>query len=189
MNTKFLLCASVFLTACSSGTYVTDVKTEGSIQDYNVATIEPVIAIEEAAVPSLQDAKNETKEKATNLFGTETTAEQSTATIVDIKPPTEKQMKAAARFGYSIQVVAVSNEMEATKFASQLPQQVEPIWQNYKQVNGTNWYTVLYGDYATKSDAKLAIKDMPKNIRDLKPFVKSIDEIKNSAYPMLKKLN
>lgn len=56
-------------------------------------------------------------------------------------------------------------------------------------VNGTKWFTVLYGDYATRLEAKKAISTLPTTFQNLKPFVKSIDDIKNSEYPTLNKLN
>ena len=75
------------------------------------------------------------------------------------------------------------------QFARKLPRDGEPVWENYKVVNGTKWYTVLYGDYATRADAKKAISKLPGELQDMKPFVKSIDAIKNSEFPTLNKLN
>ncbi|MCE7628370.1 SPOR domain-containing protein, partial [Vibrio fluvialis] len=51
------------------------------------------------------------------------------------------------------------------------------------------WYTVLYGDYATRKEAAEAITTLPSEFQSLKPFVKSIDSIKNSEFPTLNKLN
>lgn len=198
MKIKLILCTSVLLTACSSGTYVTDVTTESFEQDYGKQEIEPILNVEEQVVTAeleapevmetaesmAEDGVEETK----NVFSSPKLSEPATPSVVDIEAPTNKQLQAAARFGYTIQVAAVSSETEAKVFAGRLPQE-EPIWENYKTVNGTTWFTVLYGDYATKTDAQDAIKAMPSKIRALKPFVKSIDDIKNSPYPSLKKLN
>ncbi len=196
MKNKLILCVCIALTACSSSSYVTDVKTESYREDYKTQKIEP---------PMLSDAKsgNQQKEMMTensvsqkpntpmsgNEQAAEPAAQKAKPTFIKIQPPTKKQLKAAARFGYTIQVAAVATENKVMHFAAKLPQQVQPIWQNYKIVKGTKWYTVLYGDFATVSDAKAAIKTLSGELQALKPFVKSIDAIKNSNYPVLKKLN
>jgi septal ring-binding cell division protein DamX len=56
-------------------------------------------------------------------------------------------------------------------------------------VKGTKWYALLYGDFASKVKAQQAIKTLPQELQDLKPFVRSIDKIKKSDYPTLSKLN
>jgi septal ring-binding cell division protein DamX len=190
MNNKLILCASILLTACSSGTYVTDVKTESYREDYKAANVKPAMVSEtqpltETAMtvknvdtPQLIVAKNEFK-----------IIKAPEPKPVKIIPPTAKQVKAAARFGYTVQVVAVGTEDKVIHYAAKLPQQVQPIWQNYKVVKGTKWYTVLFGDYATAPEAQEAIKTLSNELQAMKPFVKSIDSIKNSSYPQLKKLN
>lgn len=184
MNQKIILCASVLLTACSSGTYVTDVKTDTFQQDYNAQRIDTPLMAEPSSIGSetpIMTIKEVSIEPASQA--------KSQAGFVKIEPPTAKQLKAAARFGYTIQVAAVATEAKVMDFATRLPQNVEPIWQNYKLVKGTKWYTVLYGDYATKTEAQAAIATLPQDLRRLQPFVKSIDTIKNSDYPELQKLN
>jgi septal ring-binding cell division protein DamX len=108
--------------------------------------------------------------------------------VATVKGPSKKQQM-NQRFGYTVQVVAVGSQSKVDSFVNQLPTTSQPVWENYKVVNGTKWFTVLYGDYATKAEAKQAIATLPKTFQNLKPFVKSIDEIKNSAYPTLNKLN
>jgi septal ring-binding cell division protein DamX len=186
MNQKIILCASVLLTACSSGTYVTDVKTETFQQDYNVQTIDQPLMAEPLSIGEELIIERPVNAVATPNLGV---TPKIVPTFVNTEPPVKKQAKAAARFGYSIQVAAVATEAKVRDFASRLPQNVQPIWQNYKLVNGTKWYTVLYGDYATKTEAQAAIATLSQDLRSLKPFVKSIDLIKNSDYPELQKLN
>ncbi|MDG4813822.1 SPOR domain-containing protein, partial [Hydrogenovibrio sp. 3SP14C1] len=72
---------------------------------------------------------------------------------VTIAPPTEQQLAMTPRYGFTIQVVAVGAQTKVDQFANQLPKDEQPIWENYKVVNGTKWYTVLYGDYATRQEA------------------------------------
>lgn len=195
MNKKLILSASItlVLTACSSGTYITDVKTESHQEEYKTSKIEPPMFSEaEMAAREAQAAQQVVATPTTPVTTTYKTIvdpEQTVAKPVKIVPPTKKQVKAAARFGYTVQVAAVPSETKVIPFAAKLPQQVQPIWQHYKVVNGTKWYTVLFGDYATSAEASQAIKTLSPELKALKPFVKSIDSIKNSNYPTMKKLN
>lgn len=160
---------SVLLSACVSSQYTTDVSSESYREDYKVAQVEQPVT--------------ETV--------TETVVEEVVTTpAVTIVPPSDKQQNSqVARYGYTIQVVAVGSQNKVDHFARNLPNNGQPVWENYKVVNGTKWYTVLFGDYATQADAKQAISQLPNEFKSLKPFVKSIDAIKNSPYPTLNKLN
>ncbi|BCN26106.1 SPOR domain-containing protein [Vibrio alfacsensis] len=179
---------TVLLSACASETYITDVSTESYREDYQSQAIsKPVMSTDNVVEEDVKPTYVETTPKP----------EQSNAAVqppkeqakpVQIVPPSEQQA-AVQRFGYTIQVVAVGSQAKVDQFARQLPQNDQPIWENYKIVNGTKWFSVLYGDYATSAEAKQAIMRLPEQFQQLKPFVKSIDAIKNSAYPTLNKLN
>ena len=208
---------TALLAACSSGTYTTDVSSDTYREDYKTAKIEqPVmaeakeVAVTEAA-PRLQEVKQEAPEmqvvKAQRKEQQVTTASTvqakakpvpekkrvvkltPTAKVKKVKiiPPTKKQMARSQRFGYTLQVIALDSPYKSRTYADQLPAGT-PVWEHFKRVNGTDWYAILYGDYATKSEAKAAIKTLPDFFRLKKPFVKSLDKIKNSAYPKLNKL-
>ena len=182
---------SALLSACVSSDYVTDVSSESYREDYQAPkVVEPVVTQE-----GVSEGITETNVQPTVVKMSPKPEKQvvkmtpSKKPTVAITPPTEKQKSASARFGYTIQVVAVGSQAKVEQFARKLPQNEQPIWENYKVVNGTKWYTVLYGDYATPADAKAAIGSLPQDFQSLKPFVKSIDTIKNSDYPSLNKLN
>ncbi|MDA9557289.1 SPOR domain-containing protein [Vibrio sp.] len=98
------------------------------------------------------------------------------------------QSSSPERFGYTLQVAAMGSQQEVYQLIQQLPNAGHPVWENSKQVNGKVWLAVLYGDYPTKELALADLKMLPKTIQSLKPFVKSIDAIKKSPYPTLKKL-
>ncbi len=182
---------SALLSACVSSDYITDVSSESYREDYQAPkVVEPVVTQE-----GVSEGITETNVQPTVVKMSPKPEKQvvkmtpSKKPTVAITPPTEKQKSASARFGYTIQVVAVGSQAKVEQFARKLPQNEQPIWENYKVVNGTKWYTVLYGDYATPADAKAAIGSLPQDFQSLKPFVKSIDTIKNSDYPSLNKLN
>ncbi len=175
------------LSGCISSEYITDVKSESHREDYRTAKVEkPLLSQPKVAEQNVQpNVVNATPNVDKPVIKVAPTAKPS----VSITPPSAKQKSASARFGYTIQVVAVGNQVKVDQFARKLPQHEQPIWENYKVVNGTKWYTILFGDYATRSEAQAAIAKLPSDFRTLKPFVKSIDSIKNSEYPNLNKLN
>ncbi|MCZ4373189.1 MULTISPECIES: SPOR domain-containing protein [Vibrio] len=182
---------SAILAACSSGSYTTDVTSESHREDYNVATVQqPVVSdsgmatgITESNVApqAIQTAPQPVEKKVVKMSPKNAT--------VSITPPTAKQVAMNPRYGYTIQVVAVGSQNKVDQFASKLPKDGQPIWENYKVVNGTKWYTILFGDYATRQEAVKAISELPADFQSLKPFAKSIDSIKNSEFPTLNKLN
>ncbi|WP_282176139.1 SPOR domain-containing protein [Vibrio nereis] len=179
---------SVVLSACVSSEYVTDVSSESHREEYRTANVEkPLLSQPQVTEQNVQAnvVKMSPKAEKQVVKMTPKTAKPA----VSITPPSSKQQAKNARFGYTIQVVAVGNQLKVDQFARKLPQHEQPIWENFKVVNGTKWYTILFGDYATRSEAQAAIAQLPADFRTLKPFVKSIDAIKNSAYPKLNKLN
>lgn len=181
MKNKIIIGLSTILAACSSGTYVSDVTTESYKEDYQVDKIEQPIVTQNRMTNGTSESKMSAAPEPVSV--------QSPSPTVKIAAPSPRQVVQNQRYGYTIQVVAVGSQNKVDQFASKLPRNGQPVWENYKMVNGTKWYTVLFGDFASKADAKAAIADLPAEFRNLRPFVKSIDTIKNSQYPTLNKLN
>lgn len=48
----------------------------------------------------------------------------------------------------------------------------------HTQRNGRDWYVLGYGKYPAPYLAKLAIDDLPSNLRDMKPWVRQMDDMK-----------
>ncbi|MBL4278269.1 SPOR domain-containing protein [Vibrio fluvialis] len=185
---------SALLAACSSGSYITDVTTESHTEEYAVAEVpQPVVSDEGTAVGVTEQNVEMNVIKMAPAENDKKVVKMSPQTqakpAVAITPPTAKQVAMNPRYGFTIQVVAVGTQSKVDHFANNLPKDGQPIWENYKVVNGTKWYTVLYGDYATRKEAAEAITTLPSEFQSLKPFVKSIDSIKNSEFPTLNKLN
>ncbi|MBW3696278.1 SPOR domain-containing protein [Vibrio sp. T187] len=180
----------LLLAACASETYITDVTSESYTEEYKTAKVEaPVVSQAQEVATGVSEenvAVNVVKLAPAEEKKVVKLSPQKTAKVV---PPTKKQMDMNQRFGYTIQVVAVGSQAKVDSFVSKLPRSSQPVWENYKVVNGTKWFTVLYGDYATRLEAKKAISTLSSEFQDLQPFVKSIDDIKNSDYPTLNKLN
>ncbi|ENM5835166.1 SPOR domain-containing protein [Vibrio metoecus] len=183
---------SALLAACASGDYTTDVKTESHREEFAVAAVEQPIISENGAAEGISEQnveQNVIKMTPTDNEKKVVKMSPQAKPAVSITPPTAKQVAMNPRYGFTIQVVAVGAQSKVGQFASKLPKNGQPIWENYKMVNGTKWYTVLYGDYATRQEAMEAITMLPSELRGMKPFVKSIDSIKNSEFPTLNKLN
>ncbi|PMH41429.1 cytochrome C biogenesis protein CcdA [Vibrio sp. 10N.286.49.B3] len=173
---------SMLLSACVSKTYTTDITSESHREEYQST---PSVV----SAPVNNKVQEDTNTKVAQLEPVaQSSSVKETKPKASIAASTEKQ-NSQQRYGYTLQVVAVGTESKANQFNQMLPQQGQPIWENYKMVNGTKWYTILYGDYATHEEAKRAIATLPANFQALKPFVKSIDSIKKSEFPSLKKLN
>ena len=182
---------SVVLSACVSSDYVTDVSSESYREDYKTAKVEQPVVTQQGMTSGISE------DNVAKVVSTAPAQQSQTVKMqakpkpaVAIIPPNAKQQAMNPRYGFTIQVVAVGSQTKVDHFARKLPREDnQPVWENYKVVNGTKWYTILYGDYATRTEAKAAISELPPEFRTLKPFVKSIDDIKNSQYPTLNKLN
>ncbi|MCK6263586.1 SPOR domain-containing protein [Vibrio sp. ZSDE26] len=192
-----IVALSVLLSACASDTYITDVTSDSYKEDYKVAEVEKPVVSNEGTADGITETNVTQSNEEQNVVKVSPAAEEKMvvkkspeAAAVVIIPPTAKQVAMNPRYGFTIQVVAVGSQTKVDEFARMLPNNTnQPVWENYKVVNGTKWYTVLYGDYATRNEAKEAISVLPTEFRNLKPFVKSIDSIKNSEFPTLNKLN
>ncbi len=209
-------CASeTYITDVSSETYKEDFKpdvVEKPIMESENAVVEvDVNSTDTVRVEAEPVEVSQTELIQTEVIQAEAKPVDAKPTIIKtpVKPEDKKVVKLAPQeqvkpvktisasdkqpsvqlFGYTIQVAAVGNQSKVTEITNKLPKNKQPIWEHYKVVNETKWYSVLYGDYATSAEAQRAISTLPTQFQKLKPFVKSIDSIKNSPYPTLNKLN
>ncbi len=192
---------SALLAACASSDYSADVSSESYQEDYQSAEstmVQPVVSTQGNAAGVVENNVEQTVEptvvattspKTQPAINVQKQPQASAPSTVTLAAPSKKQVEKTQRFGYTIQVVAVGSQAKVDRFAQKLPTNGQPIWENYKMVNGTKWYTVLFGDYASSAEAKQAIAQLPAELQALKPFVKSIDKIKNSEFPTLNKIN
>ncbi|WP_237468011.1 SPOR domain-containing protein [Vibrio stylophorae] len=114
--------------------------------------------------------------------------------VPEVKPapkPEPKPIPAVAhkpQANYTLQVMAVSHKKNYQSFVQSLPKH-EAIWINEKSVDGIPWYAILYGEFATRDEAKAALNALPASVRKLGPFIRSFESIEKSAYPKLERLN
>ncbi|MBD8511205.1 SPOR domain-containing protein [Photobacterium sp. WH77] len=79
---------------------------------------------------------------------------------------------------YTIQVLALSEERDIRGYLREIPGQ-DPIWVNWKHSLGKSWYAVIYGDFATKQEAKQRIQTLSPRILAQGPFVRSFAEVQS----------
>lgn len=81
---------------------------------------------------------------------------------------------------FTIQVLALTEERQAdVKSYIYHIQGQQPIWVNWKKTQGNRWYAVIYGDFATKEEAKYMIDQLPVEVRQQGPFIRSFGDVKN----------
>ena len=117
-------------------------------------------------------------------------ADQETATEVIKKAAEESSSSdvALSQSGYSIQVLALSHNKGFTTYMNKLPSD-KPVWTNVKTINGVPWYTLLYGQFETREQARIALDALPNDVKTYGPFIRDLDEVKASPTPKLTRLN
>ncbi|MDD1792215.1 SPOR domain-containing protein [Enterovibrio sp. ZSDZ42] len=183
---KILSVAFTFaLAGCAGGTSTTQILTQST---------------EEAVFPSAQSAPASSSEmNATKPMpkpaAKKTMADKPVMAHKASKPAAKKPAKplptkktAVAGQKYTIQVIALSHNKGFNEYMNKLPSD-KPVWSNKKMVDGLPWYTLLYGDFDSKTEAQKALKALPKDIKQFGPFIRSVASIKSSANPEMKPLN
>lgn len=172
MNKLIIISFSLLLSACASESYTSNVSTESHQQEFTTDKIVEPLTVSEGV--------NTTKQVET--------VDVDKAPQASIVAPSTQQLANNPRYGFTIQLMATSNIDTRSQFVQSLPKTSDPVWQNKKVVNGQNIVAILYGDYKDTETATQALKSLPMSLQNLRPFVKSIDNIKNSDYPVLSKL-
>ena len=129
-------------------------------------------------------------EALAKLEDTQDSADQTTATEVIKKAAEENPSSqlATSQSGYSIQVLALSHNKGFTTYMNKLPSD-KPVWTNVKNINGVPWYTLLYGQFETREQARTALDALPNDVKTYGPFIRDLDQIKASSTPKLTRLN
>ncbi|WP_297480469.1 SPOR domain-containing protein [uncultured Photobacterium sp.] len=78
---------------------------------------------------------------------------------------------------FTVQILALSEERNLRGYLQPIASD-QPIWVNWKHAVGRNWYAVIYGNYATREEAKQAIQTLPANVQAQGPFVLSFAAVK-----------
>lgn len=80
---------------------------------------------------------------------------------------------------YTIQLLATGDEKEVQEFIAQhqLDSKVRYFKTHFKN---KNWYELIYGNYPTTEAADAELKKLPENIKQLKPWVRSISSVQTA---------
>ncbi|BAC24725.1 damX [Wigglesworthia glossinidia endosymbiont of Glossina brevipalpis] len=79
---------------------------------------------------------------------------------------------------YIIQINSSSNLEEIKKYADK--KQINPYWINKTSKNGKPWYELIIGTFSSFKEAKKAIEKFPKEIKNNKPWIRQIQQIKSN---------
>ncbi|PSV50080.1 SPOR domain-containing protein [Photobacterium indicum] len=174
-----VLAVVTVLAGCASDSETMQLTTSSSEEVYSAEQI--------AMMDHLQEAKVETTTEDT------TVAYQEEAVSEPVKP-VEKPKKTVYKYadvtkqGYTIQVLALSHNQNFTTYMNKLPSN-QPVWMNKKELQGLPWYTLLYGQFDSRIEAKRFLNALPQDVKNYGPFIRSLDDIKASSTPKLSRLN
>ncbi len=189
----------LFLAACSSSDYDSEVSTETyqetyqtdevqqPLTDSNAAPLEEDLHTQDAASEQPQPTESGKKVVKLSPSSEDNAQAESSASTVKVFYPEDNNAAQPQSGNFVVQVAALENEKNLLETAANLPSN-QPKWENVKTVNGKQWHSLLFGNFTSSKEAKDAILRLPMEFQNMGPFVKSVDSITNSQYPTLKKL-
>ncbi|RYU44101.1 cell division protein [Aliivibrio finisterrensis] len=88
----------------------------------------------------------------------------------------DKELKAISDKRYILQLAALTNETAVQEFLNE--HQIEGSARIYQTLrNGSIWYIVTFGDYASISAARGAVQNLPSSVQSLGPWAKSLVQV------------
>ena len=132
-------------------------------------------------MPMMKAPQQKTMKNATPLISTKKVMLHSHSKIVSKKsyyPYTtaEHQILAANHRHYTLQLLATHNANDAHRYIAK-HKLGNNAYYFHRKLNGKDLYSVIYGDYATRTAAAQAIKTLPKSVQILKPWIRSLSSI------------
>ncbi len=77
---------------------------------------------------------------------------------------------------YTLQMIGARDEAAVQEFISRYPSLTKVAY--YKTLyKGSDWYVVIYGQFATKDDARQAVTRLPKNLIASKPWARPLASV------------
>ena len=77
---------------------------------------------------------------------------------------------------YTLQMIGARDEAAVQEFISSYPSLTKVAY--YKTLfKGSDWYVVIYGQFSTKNEAKLAVTRLPKNLIASKPWTRPLASV------------
>ncbi|MDP6967598.1 MAG: AAA family ATPase [Gammaproteobacteria bacterium] len=108
--------------------------------------------------------------------------DMAVASVLPVKPelpwaalaPAERQFMSLPPNHYSLQVLGARYEATARQFVQRLSPITLPNYLLQLQRGGEPWFVVLVGDFVTQAEANQAIAGLPRRVRDLQPWPRSV---------------
>lgn len=134
--------------------------------------IEPQNLANTSVMPAGNAAMNAIEPQ--NLANTTVMPAASVANEVASSQPVETQQPKPAK--YTLQVFG-SHELDAVKELQEKLQLQDSTYRGVTQRNGRDWYILTYGKYPAIFQAELAKDQLPKGVKELKPWIRKTDEL------------
>ncbi|WP_207060599.1 SPOR domain-containing protein [Motiliproteus sp. SC1-56] len=80
--------------------------------------------------------------------------------------------------GYTLQILGARKEQSVTDFVQGHPQRAD-LYAFSTIFKGKPWYVVVYGEYRTRDQAMAAIPELPRTLRERRPWARSIKGVQN----------
>ena len=77
---------------------------------------------------------------------------------------------------YTIQVLALKTEADIQSYIQRINKN-QPVWVNWKQSRGQEWFAVTTGNFPTKDAAYQAMNELPRHVQNSHPFLLSFGEL------------
>jgi len=90
-------------------------------------------------------------------------------------------IKAQSPTSYTLQLMGASEEKSIRQYIASKKDVVELSYFRHKRNNGA-WYTVIYGTYADKTSAEVAAKSLPPQLKNIKPWKRSIESVNKDLF-------
>jgi DamX protein len=97
----------------------------------------------------------------------------------------EKHILSLPSKNYALQLLCLNNEAKVVDFIKQ--HKLEHKASYYKSTfKGKDWFILVYGNYANKADAQLALAKLPKSLKKLHPWPREYNNIQGSIKKRVK---
>lgn len=152
--------------------------------DEKIANLEKKVSELQRQLASEQKALRITEQKLQQLLAKNHTVNikdvsvrKSTKTLGFTKQ--EKEILALPSRNYTLQLLCMTDEVKVKNFIKDNNLQYKA---NYYKSNmkGKDWYVLIYGNYATKNDALLAMAKLPNALRKLNPKARDYRNIQQA---------
>jgi septal ring-binding cell division protein DamX len=108
-----------------------------------------------------------------------TTEKQTVSDAKSTLSTDEKWIMSQPKTNYSIQLIATGNKSALMQFINE--NNLKNSAKYYKsQRNSKDWYTLIQGSYESHATARNAIKGLSPELQDLRPWIKSFEDIQKT---------